>query len=430
MDWSQFLPLGKLLLVFLLMLIGLKRVGLGITVAAGSLVLGLLFNISPLEWLRLALMTFTDQTILIVWGVIALVLALSTLMEQSGQAERFMTALSSKIHSPRARMVFFPVLIGLFPMPGGAVFSAPLINAVAKNMDTPNEEKSLINYWFRHVSEISWPLYPNVILAAAVTGITTISMCFYTLPMIAICFGVGWWFFARPLSDAALTASLGSMPVAGELAPGAGAIMREGMPLIVSLGGALALEGLLAVTLPRVPLDYGVLLALALGVGCCLVQNRLPLVALGRAVTKPHVRSLIVLVGALGIFKTVLVEGQIVPQLLAGNMGTAALWLTATILPFSVGLLVGMMLACVGAVLPLLVPLAQAVSPDLVIPWVVLALISAGAGNLASPLHICFVLSCEYFKVDKATSWKRLPLPTLAYWLLGFAYFGLLTVLV
>lgn len=414
-------PFLKLALVFILMLCGIRfKLGLGFSALGGSLLLALIFGVSLTEWLHLGLSIFTDRTVLTVWGVIILVLSLSSLMERTKQAERFMEALAHKITSPIVRMVFFPVLIGLLPMPGGAVFSAPMINAVAKNLQLPEEDKSLINYWFRHTAEMSWPLFPALILAAGLAGLSTPQLACWTAPMTLVFAVVGWWFFIRPLRVAVVEAPL---PSSG----GWGAILRQGAPIFVALAGALLMEMLLAFFLPTHPMDDGVLVALVLAVALCLRQNDLGPRAFVETVCRPHVRSMIFMVGALGIFKNVLAGGGVVEQLMAAGSGTATLWMVAIVLPLVVGALTGLMMACVGSVFPLLIVLAESVSgPEGVIPWLVLGLSATLAGCMASPLHICFVLSCEYFKVGMASSLRRLMIPCGIFLLCGVGYFLLI----
>ena len=411
------IPFAKLALVFGLMLLGIRcKWGLGFSALAGSFVLALLFGVNPLHWGELALGIFTDRSILTVWGVIILVLSLSSLMESSGQAERFMAALACKIKSPLARMVFFPVLIGLLPMPGGAVFSAPMINAVAQNLGVPEEDKSLINYWFRHTAEMGWPLFPALILAAGMAGISTPQLAVWSAPLILAFAAVGWWFFIRPLQVVTV-----DLPQAGHWGP----VLRHGAPIGVALGGALGFEVLLSLALPGHPLDDGVLVALVLAVGLCLRQNGLGLKDFWHTVTRPHVRGMIFMVGALGVFKNVLAGGGVVEALLTAGSGAATLWMVAVVLPLSVGALTGLMMASVGAVFPLLIVLVQGLHYPLM-PWLVLGLAATLTGCMASPLHICFVLSCEYFKVGMASSLRRLLAPCGLFLLCGLGYFFLI----
>lgn len=418
--FASSLPFLKLALVFATMLLGVRfKLGLGLSALAGSFFLALLFGVAPDRWFSLALSIFTERSILTVWGVIVLVLSLSNLMEQTGQAERFMAALAHKITSPTLRMVFFPVLIGMLPMPGGAVFSAPMINAVARGLNVPEADKSLINYWFRHSAEMSWPLFPALILAAGMAGVSTPQLVFWTAPMSLAFLATGWLFFVRPLHVGPTPPLQGS----GSWAE----VLRQGAPILTALLGALLFELLFALLLPQWPMDDGVLVALLLSVGVCLRQNGLGVRAFAATVNKPSVRSMVFIVGALGVFKNVLAGGGVVQALLSTGTGVGMLWFTALALPVLVGALTGMMMACVGSTFPLLIVLAQTVDGSgHMVQWVALGMMAALTGCMISPLHICFVLSCEYFKVGMGASWRRLPAPSLFFLACCVGYFILI----
>jgi hypothetical protein len=57
-------------------------------------------------------------------------------------------------------------------MPGGAIFSAPMVDELGNEHNLDPETKSVLNYWFRHVWEIYWPLYPGLLLAASMSSIS------------------------------------------------------------------------------------------------------------------------------------------------------------------------------------------------------------------------------------------------------------------
>jgi integral membrane protein (TIGR00529 family) len=419
-DIATFAPLLRLLAVFALMLLGVRlRLGLGLSVLIGSLVLALWFDMSAWQWAVAGLGIFGDAAIVLVWCVLSLILALSALMERSGQAERFMIAFSHHIKSPRIRLIFFPILIGLLPMPGGAVFSAPLIQAVARGMPVPEVDKSLINYWFRHTVEMSWPLFPSIILAASLGGITTPQLILYTCPLILAFFSAGWFFLVRvlefpPTSD---------IPDSG-LSVSWATAFYQGLPIFLALGGALALEGAIALLLPGVPVDYGVPVALTVGIVVCLRQNNLNAAVFFRVIFQRHVLNMICIVGALGVFKIILEKCGAIDALMRMGSADMALILAAVVLPGLVGLVTGLLMACVGIALPLL----MAIMPEgeVVLPWLALALTSGITGTMISPLHICFVLSCEYFKVDFTACWRRIPAPSLFFGFAGLLYFFLM----
>ncbi len=418
------IPYLKIIGVFVFMLFAMRKLGLGLSVLLGSFLMALVFGIMPLEWLHHAMGIFQDISILTVWAVVILVLSLSSLMESTGQAERFMEPLAKKLTSPRFRMVFFPILIGLLPMPGGAVFSAPMINAVSKELPMPQESKSLINYWFRHTVEMSWPLYPAMILTAGFSGITTPELVMWTFPMSIVFFCIGWFFFVRPHA-------IPHMPISDSATSPMQGVWRkvfwEGAPLLVAIGGALIFEALFALFLPQFPLDYGVIIALILAVIFCLYQNKKGPMTFIKTITKPSVRSMIFIVGALGVFKNVLSGGGVVDQLIGKDSGELTLWISVLLLPLAIGALTGILMAAVGAVFPLIIALVEALGLGSPIPWVTLGLVTGLAGAMMSPLHICFVLSCQYFEVSLPHSVRKVLLPGLLYILGGVAYFFVLS---
>ena len=419
-DIVAFYPLLRLLAVFALMLLGVRlRLGLGLSVLIGSLVLGLWYGMSAWQWAAASVGIFGDTATLLVWCVLSCILALAALMESTGQAERFMIALSCHITSPKARLVFFPVLIGLLPMPGGAVFSAPLIQAVARGLAMPEIDKSLINYWFRHCAEMAWPLFPAIILTASLGGIPTPQLVLYTCPLALSFFGAGWFCLVRGLNFPP-TAGIPDAEASGSWAN----VLSQGLPIFVALGGALALEGAIALFLPGVAVDYGVPLALLVGIAVCLRQNMLNATEFFRALFQRHVLSMICMVGALGVFKIILEKSGAVDALMHMGSANMALILAAVVLPGIVGLVTGLLMACAGVTMPLLMALLP--EGEAVLPWMALSLSSGFAGTMMSPLHICFVLSCEYFKVDFTTAWRRVPAPSIIFGLAGAAYFFLM----
>ena len=418
-DIASFSPLLQLLTIFALMVLGVRlNLGLGLSVLIGSLVLALWSDMNVWQWAAASIGVFNDVTTVFVWCVVALILALSSLMERTGQVERFMLALSCHIKSPKIRLVFFPMLIGLLPMPGGAVFSAPLIRAVAQKLPVPEIDKSLINYWFRHVAEIAWPLFPAIILAASIGDISVLQLVAYTCPLVLVFFCAGWLFLVRGL-EFPPAADILNPEISGDW----GNVLYQGLPIFLALGGALALMGAFSFFLPGVRVDYGVPVALICGIAACLLQNGLKVTEFFRVVFQRHVLSMIFIIAALGVFKIILETSGMIHALMHVGSADMALILAAIVLPFLVGLVTGLFLASVGVTAPLLMALMPA--GESIVPWLMLSLTSGFVGNMISPLHICFVLSCEYFKVNFAASWRRLPAPTMLFAFVGVLYFFL-----
>ena len=179
----KLMPFLKVLLAFVIMLAGMRfKVGLGLSILVGGLVMGLVFGLGVMEWAQAGIMALTQEKFLFLAAIVGLILILSDAMERSGQSKRLMESLSGYLTNPRLRLIFFPALIGLLPMPGGAVFSAPMVKTVSEDMRVTNSDRAVINYWFRHIWELFWPLYPGIILTVALADIPIIDLIGKTWP--------------------------------------------------------------------------------------------------------------------------------------------------------------------------------------------------------------------------------------------------------
>jgi len=63
-------------------------------------------------------------------------------------------------------LALMPMLIGMLPMAGGALFSAPMVQEASQDLEVSPERRTFLNYWFRHSLESVFPLYPSLVLAA------------------------------------------------------------------------------------------------------------------------------------------------------------------------------------------------------------------------------------------------------------------------
>jgi integral membrane protein (TIGR00529 family) len=418
------LPLGKIALVFAAILLGMRtRGGIGGAILVGSLLLVFVFGHGPMDWLAAAGKAITDPKTLFLAFIVGFIMVLSSLMEKTGRTEQLLEGLSGLITNTRFRLVFFPALIGLLPMPGGAIFSAPLIEKTAQGVGADAMDKTLLNYWFRHVWEPSWPLYPGIILAASLAEMPIGTVCLMGFPGVLALIALGWWFYLRP----------GALPLhetgTPHDAPSAGClrILYLVLPLVMAIGGAVFLEMLISVSGHGISMEWGVVVALALAVVVLVRQEGVRTGTVLRQTFSVHVVKMLFVIVAVFIFKEAMQAADVVTALANALGGEGALWTCAVVLPFLVGFVSGITLGFVGATFPLFLGvLAQNGMQDQAFSYVILALFSGYSGILASPLHICFALTCEYFHVPVAKAWRKLLLPSLLFLFLGVGYFLLL----
>lgn len=406
----KFIPFLKVLAAFVVMLAAIRlKAGIGASILGGGLVMALLFGMSLPGWAVAGMHALTQEKFLFLMAIVGLILVLSDALERSGQSRRLMDALSGYLKSPRLRLVFFPALIGMLPMPGGAVFSAPMVKTVSEGMRVSNSDRAVLNYWFRHVWEVCWPLYPGIILTVALADITIIELISKTWPGTLVMIGAGWFFFLRPGVLGA--GELMTMPI-----PGGGKkrlVFREGLPLFIAIGGAIGLEGIISAFLPGVAFEWGVVMALGGAVTCVMLQNTgLGLPFLREVITRKSVWSMLFVIVAIFVFKDIMQAAGVVEEMARVSGGGAALFAAAVFLPFLVGMVAGINVAFVGATFPLLLGILSTMGMDAQrVPYLVLATFAGFTGVMISPIHICLILTCQYFGCDLMVTWRKLVLP-------------------
>ncbi|MGE4506568.1 MAG: DUF401 family protein [Desulfovibrionaceae bacterium] len=406
----HFLPLIKVLASFACMLAGIRmKLGIGLSILLGSVVLALLFAMPVGGFAAAAghaLLLDKAQYLAVILGLITV---MSRIMESTGQTQRLLESLAGRIRSPRLRLVLFPALIGLLPMPGGAVFSAPLVKSAAEGMDILPLQLTSINYWFRHVWEMSWPLYPGIILASSLSGIPIGRLMLLLLPGVCMTLLLGWVFLLRP----------GVLPLGEELPMAAGNAQDAkksaggnpfwlGLPFLIGIGGAVGLEALLLVAWPELPFELGMSVALFASAVAAALQNKGGWRIALQVLAGRKLWSMILLIAAIFIYQQTLKEAGAVQQM-ADMSGAGALMASALLLPFVVGLVSGISIAYVGASFPLLIGvLSQLGLGHQLEAYIVLGSFAGFSGVMISPIHICFMLTCQYFGTDLGTSWRKI----------------------
>ncbi len=416
-------PFIKIALVFTAMLFGIrKKFGLAQSILGGSILLGFLFGFGPFSWVKAACLALVDPQTLYLAIIVGLILVLSDLFESTGQAGRLMEAMRSVLTKPRLRVVFFPILIGLLPMPGGAVFSAPMVKNLSQDLDVTDIDRTVINYWFRHIWEMGWPLYPGFLLAASLSGMAVGHLSLMAFPAMVTCLLLGWFFILRkeiePLSSFVneAEAALGTFSLK--------TIAWHAAPLITAIVGGIGLQTLIGVMASQSEAEIGIVFGLLASIVVCVRQNHVKREQITALLCNKRLYSMLGVIAAIFIFKDVMNKAGVVEAMSSSAGADVALWFTAIILPFIVGIVAGIALAYVGASLPLLLGLLQGLGLSAQIPeYTVLLLISGFAGVMISPIHICFLLTCQYFEVEISKAWRRIAIPSIGLFVFGFCYF-------
>jgi uncharacterized protein len=422
--WLDAVPaVVRILLVFGLILPAIRRGwSLGSAFVAGAAALGLLFKMGPFRILQSAGASLVHPQTVGLAVIVSLILVFSHTLEKSGQMGRLLESFRGLIRRPRISLVIFPSLIGLLPMPGGAIFSAPMVKSLGQGHGLSDPQLSYINYWFRHIWEYWWPLYPGILLTTALAGIDIWHLVLFTAPLSIVAVGVGYW----PLRGAMQAPAAGprreaAAPFLRELAPIAGVIV---MGLLFGAG----LGSLEVPALRPVAKEIGLIAALLIALFWVWRRNRIPWKARWAIVKDRALIKMVFMVAAILIFKGILEDSRAVDTVSAEMLRwRIPLVPIAMLLPFLVGTVTGITIAFVGTTFPILISLILALDQGaLMLPYLMLALACGFTGVLVSPLHLCLLLSNEYFRTGMGPVYRLMRVPLLALAAAAIAYFGLL----
>jgi len=377
----------SLVLAFLVVLLA-RRAPLGPVMLAASLALGLLFRMAPADMGVAALRAATDfRTTVYLVIVLYLISVLETLLRTGGLLARMVGALRVILRDHRLVASFMPAFIGFLPSAGGAMFSAPLVREATADMRLSPGRLTFINYWFRHIWEAVFPLYPGLILAAALAGLPVSALIFRMWPYPAMAVAVGWLLSWRG--------------VPREADGGGGDLKKAWRDAILTMAPVL----FVIVAVLALGLDLALMTGLAaagLAAGIRYPLKRVPLL-LWQAL-KPM--TLLLIVGVM-VFKGIL-EASGAVAALPGVLAVHHIPRTAIIflLPFLTGLLTGITQGYVAVSFPLLLGLMG--DPGGPSGWYVLAFVSGLFGVYISPSHLCLVLTREYFGAGWSEIYRRL----------------------
>ena len=380
----------KLLLPIVLLIILLYfKLDLYLAILIGGVSLALLFGLTPLKILKLsyqATISFDTLQLLI---IISMVLILGQILKAKESLKIFVEATEGLLKKKFLIISVSPALIGLLPMPGGALVSAPILNETLKDDNITPALKTYINFWFRHIWEYIWPLYPGLILCAGIFKVDFVPLFKHQFYFTIIAIAIGMLFMyiylpplkkneipKRPLSKNIFNFFYGLWEIL----------------LIILIVLAFKIKVYLSVLI--VVIFSFIILKKSLNEKLKILKNSF----------KP---SILLTIIAVMIFKNYILHSQVIDltkELIIGAKGFK--YIIMFFVPFIIGFLTGVNSAFAGISFPLFVSIVGTTNPDM---WKIMFLYVSGfTGVLLSPVHFCLVLSAEYYGAELKDVYKYL----------------------
>ncbi len=364
------------------------KINIGLTMFTGAVALGLLAGLSPAGFFGVIIEGLWDSiTIMLIISILLLGI-LGHILKTTGAMAEIILNLTAIISNIRIIAAAMPMLIGMLAVPGGAMLSAPLCAEVGTRLDVSPVRQAVINNWFRHVLYFIFPLFPSLIIASELSGVSLGRFFIHNLPLTIIGTIFGFLFLLRGYKQ-----------------------LEEFEDVVFSWTKAVQLlesiSPLVLILILVVVFNIYFPLVLLAGITLALL-NYLPQEGRGREIVRrlqtmvlPGIKFPVVLVIAgIMIYKEMLSRTGVISDMtnLVLELGIPVLVLIAVI-SFLVGMLTGDNSASVVILFPLFMPLIPAGGT---VFTAYLAFLYAGstAGHIISPAHPCFSLTKEYYAVE------------------------------
>jgi hypothetical protein len=333
------------------------------------------------------------------------VIWLSSQMSATNVMRDLVAAVRARV-SRRTSMAVLPAVIGLLPMPGGALFSAPMVDSVDTDSSVSPALKAQTNHWFRHVWEYWWPLYPGVLLAMDISRMEVWQFMLLQFPLTLGAIASGYLFLLRRIhtgpSDGASKEERTARP----------ALLPLLMPIIVVVVVyALVRVGHRGVQAWRPgvpPLNKYVPMVVGLFAAMVVLQVERPLrwADWRKLLFSRRAVVMALIVVAVRIYSafieadlpsgTPLVD-QMRTELSAWGIPLMGI---VIVLPLVSGLATGLAIGFVGASFPIVINLLADAPPGTLYATVVLAYGFGYMGMLVSPVHVCLVVTSQHFRTE------------------------------
>jgi len=198
--------------------------------------------------------------------------------------------------------------------------------------------------------------------------------------------------------------------------------------IVLGLGAGTLLDGWLRQGGINVGRELGLIGALVIAVIWVWQANGLGAAERWRILCRRQMLRMIYMVAGILIFKGILEASLAVTvigeELVRWHIPLVA---TAVLLPLLVGTVSGITIAFVGTTFPILISLVNSLGRgDFLLAYMMLGLVSGFVGVLFSPLHLCLLLSNEYFSTRPEPVYRLLLAPCLVLLSGGLLYFWLL----
>jgi len=362
-----------------------RRVGLGVSLTVAAFLMSIL-SLGISGTATVLSETCLDQTTLTLVFSSFFIILLSILYRETGLVNVLTRSLSGFIKNSKLIVSLLPAVIGLLPVAGAALMSAPMVEAEADKLGLDESKKTYINIWFRHAILPIYPISQFLILTIALTGTSMDSLIARQALVVAIMIIIGYFIGLRKTKVAKNADPETELNQKANLK----GLLYSFLPIII--------------TIILAALNVNIAISTLVGVITLLAITKTKLTTF-----KKTLKNRVVWEVTLAAFSALLLRNVTLAsgasQILGSALANTNLneIIILSVVPAVLGFLLG---SPTGAMALSVSILAETVA---FIPKnVSLIYISAYLGYLGAPTHLCLVFTAQYFKTSISKSYKYL----------------------
>ncbi|NLW07730.1 MAG: DUF401 family protein [Clostridia bacterium] len=341
-------------------------------------------------------------------AIVILITILSAVLEKTGLMAMIVDSLQLLFRSTHILLAVLSCFLGTLAFPGGAVMSAPLVKQLGSRLNMDPGSMAGANIYFRHTVYFFYPLSTVVIVAGELSGIGILPIIKFNIIPIAFSTVIAVLFMCKRWphpAAATATAVTAENPCQNGLLQGLKGFLYGGSPFFVALTLGIVFKISFVLALVLAVLE-------AIAAGAYLQKNfdlpRYLSYAFKGANWRLGLTVFIILLFGAFVRKS---EGLVylTDYISASNIPLIVLTL---VVPVLIGFTVGHATAAATIIYPLFVTLVPPGAESVIYLSLVYSIMLYG--YILSPLHLCLLVSNEYFGASFWESYRLLaPLLTI-----------------
>lgn len=374
-----------------------KKVNMGLALSAGAILLSLFNGRSIVHIIKVFAYAIVDDKTIGLAATVALISSLGYIMDKFNILNNMIDALEKILRSAKITILFAPAIIGTLLVTGGALMSCPVVDKLGEKLEISKDKRAALNMVFRHALYFIFPLSTTMILAAEIGEFDLLDFIKLQFPISVALYVLGYIFLLKGAASRKV-----EKITFKEYSKSLVKFVIYASPILISVFGVL---------LFKLPFYISLLFGIVCSFIVAIYEGRKKSIKVFednplRIIVKGIKPKMVAAIFGIMIFKEVVSDiDEISNQLYALLDKSIPVELVIIIACFIVCFSVASVQPGIAVLFPVILPLAP--NYEMKLLYAMFIYTNAFIFYYISPLHLCQVLTLEYFDVKLKELYKN-----------------------